>query len=237
MDNNPIWLNDELGDIANEKGKQPTYTAQSGDNLTKIAKKYNTTVEQITKWNNIKDPDKIKVGQVLKVGPAPSQNSKPKPKTAGSDNSVTLKGQKIVADVETQAGGVQLSSTNTIKKGNSNITTTVNINTKKITSTSLKLSNNTKITMSTSGDLTFGNNYYQVGNTKNGGIILNINIPTTLSSEPSSTYNVKLTVNPEPFIKMGEIIKHDVDYLFKWFDNSQNSNGIFTPPWFYYAIP
>ena len=78
MDNNPIWLNDELGDIANGKGKQPTYTAQSGDNLTKIAKKYNTTVEQIAKWNNIKDPDKIKVGQVLKVGPAPSQNSKPK---------------------------------------------------------------------------------------------------------------------------------------------------------------
>ena len=80
MDNNPIWLNDELGDIANEKGKQPTYTAQSGDNLTKIAKKYNTTVDQIVKWNNIKKPDEIQVGQVLKVGPAPTQNSKPKPK-------------------------------------------------------------------------------------------------------------------------------------------------------------
>ena len=81
MDNNPIWLNDELGDIANEKGKQPTYTAQSGDNLTKIAKKYNTTVDQIVKWNNIKKPNEIQVGQVLKVGPAPTQNSKPKPKT------------------------------------------------------------------------------------------------------------------------------------------------------------
>jgi LysM repeat protein len=84
MDNNPIWLNDELGDVANgggDKGKQPTYTVHSGDNLTKIAKKYNTTVEQIVKWNNIPDPNKIKVGQVIKVGPKPTQNSKPKPKT------------------------------------------------------------------------------------------------------------------------------------------------------------
>jgi murein DD-endopeptidase MepM/ murein hydrolase activator NlpD len=93
MDNNPIWLNDELGDIANGKGKQPTYTAQSGDNLTKIAKKYNTTVEQIVKWNNIKKPNEIKVGQVLKVGPSPSQNSKPKPSSNKIENKKSQQNQ------------------------------------------------------------------------------------------------------------------------------------------------
>jgi LysM repeat protein len=78
MDNNPIWFNDVLGDVANGDGKnkQPTHTVQSGDNLTKIAKKYNTTVDEIAKRNGIKDVNKIKVGQVLKVGPVPTQNTK-----------------------------------------------------------------------------------------------------------------------------------------------------------------
>lgn len=44
-----------------------TYTVKSGDNLTKIAKKFNTTVDAIAVKNNIKDVNKIYVGQVLKV--------------------------------------------------------------------------------------------------------------------------------------------------------------------------
>ena len=41
---------------------------ESDDNLTNIAKKYNTTVDQIVKWNNLKDPDLIIVNQMLKIG-------------------------------------------------------------------------------------------------------------------------------------------------------------------------
>lgn len=44
-----------------------TYTVQKGDNLTKIAKSYNTTVSQIVNQNNIEDVNKIQVGQQLQM--------------------------------------------------------------------------------------------------------------------------------------------------------------------------
>lgn len=44
-----------------------TYTVKSGDTLSAIAKKYGTTVQQLASINNIPDPNKIYVGQVLKL--------------------------------------------------------------------------------------------------------------------------------------------------------------------------
>lgn len=44
-----------------------TYTVQKGDTLTKIAKKYDTTVAKLKTANNIKDANKIYTGQVLKI--------------------------------------------------------------------------------------------------------------------------------------------------------------------------
>ena len=46
------------------------YIVEKGDNLTKIAKRFNTTVNQLVSWNDIKNPDLIYVGQKLKVGVA-----------------------------------------------------------------------------------------------------------------------------------------------------------------------
>lgn len=43
------------------------YTVQKGDTLTSIAAKYNTTVKEIAAKNNIKNPNKIYVGQNLYV--------------------------------------------------------------------------------------------------------------------------------------------------------------------------
>lgn len=43
------------------------YTVKRGDNLTKIAAKYGTTVSQLVAWNNIKNPNRIYVGQVFRV--------------------------------------------------------------------------------------------------------------------------------------------------------------------------
>ena len=43
------------------------YVVKKGDTLSKIAKKYKTTVKQIAKWNNIKNVNVIKVGQKLRV--------------------------------------------------------------------------------------------------------------------------------------------------------------------------
>ena len=43
------------------------YTVQKNDNLTKIAKKYGTTVNQLVAWNNIANPNLIYTGQKLRV--------------------------------------------------------------------------------------------------------------------------------------------------------------------------
>lgn len=62
-----------IQDIVNEKlgiTKKPVveyYTVQKGDNLTKIAKKYGTTVNQLVSWNGIKNKNLIYAGQKLRV--------------------------------------------------------------------------------------------------------------------------------------------------------------------------
>ena len=43
-----------------------TYTVVGGDTLTGIAIKLNTSVKSLVSLNNIKDPDKLKIGQVLR---------------------------------------------------------------------------------------------------------------------------------------------------------------------------
>lgn len=43
------------------------YIVKKGDNLTKIANKYNTTVKQLVLWNNLVNPNIIVVGQKLRV--------------------------------------------------------------------------------------------------------------------------------------------------------------------------
>lgn len=63
----------EVQDIVNKKlgvSNQPKveyYTVVRGDNLTKIAKKYGTTVNQLVKWNGIKNKNLIYAGQKLRV--------------------------------------------------------------------------------------------------------------------------------------------------------------------------
>ena len=49
------------------KKETKTYKVKSGDTLSEIAKKYNTTVDSLVKKNNIKDKNLIYVGQVLKI--------------------------------------------------------------------------------------------------------------------------------------------------------------------------
>ncbi|MCQ6275741.1 LysM peptidoglycan-binding domain-containing protein [Bacillus sp. V3B] len=43
------------------------YTIKSGDNLSNIAKKYGTTVNQLVSWNNIKNKNVIYAGQKIRV--------------------------------------------------------------------------------------------------------------------------------------------------------------------------
>ena len=62
---------DEVQAIVNSKSSSTssttTYTVKSGDTLSAIAKKYNTTVSKLVSLNNIADANKIYVGQVLKI--------------------------------------------------------------------------------------------------------------------------------------------------------------------------
>ena len=50
-----------------QETKDSEYIVKKGDTLTKIAKKYKTTVKELVSKNNIKDKNKIYVGQVLKI--------------------------------------------------------------------------------------------------------------------------------------------------------------------------
>jgi GH25 family lysozyme M1 (1,4-beta-N-acetylmuramidase) len=47
--------------------KEITYTVKAGDTLSGIAKKYNTTYQELARKNNIANPNKIYVGQVIKI--------------------------------------------------------------------------------------------------------------------------------------------------------------------------
>ena len=71
------------------------YTVVSGDNLTKIAKKYGTTVAQLVSWNNIADPNKIKVGQRLIVRKDSTPTPTPTPTPSGSYKVTDAQMQKM----------------------------------------------------------------------------------------------------------------------------------------------
>jgi N-acetylmuramoyl-L-alanine amidase len=49
-----------------------TYTVAKGDNLSKIAKKFGTTVDAIVQANAIKKRNQIRIGAVLKLPPPPA---------------------------------------------------------------------------------------------------------------------------------------------------------------------
>lgn len=67
----------------NTSGSAKTYTVRSGDNLGKIAQKYNVSVTQLKKWNKLSSST-IRAGQKLKV-------SSPYTATASSTASTTVK--------------------------------------------------------------------------------------------------------------------------------------------------
>ncbi|MBO7197484.1 MAG: transglycosylase SLT domain-containing protein [Tidjanibacter sp.] len=72
MGKDTIYLAEYMSPRKN--GEMPTFVidskihkVKSGENLSAIARKYGVTVKQICKWNNIKDPSKIRVGQKLEI--------------------------------------------------------------------------------------------------------------------------------------------------------------------------
>ena len=66
MANEKIMMSDEQMDKINGGTILP-YRVQQGDSLAEIAKKYNVTVEQLLKWNDIEEDAILSVGQLLKI--------------------------------------------------------------------------------------------------------------------------------------------------------------------------
>lgn len=58
-------------------GSTGTYTVRPGDTLSAIAGRYHTTYQQLAKINGIADPNKIQVGQVIRLGSSGSAPSAP----------------------------------------------------------------------------------------------------------------------------------------------------------------
>lgn len=46
-------------------GSKIPYLIQKGDTLSEIAEDFKVSVDDICKWNNINDPNKIEVGQKI----------------------------------------------------------------------------------------------------------------------------------------------------------------------------
>ena len=66
-DVNLIYAGNTLKIPKNKQENYITYKIKKGDTLTKIAKKYNTTVKKLAEFNNIKDVNKIYAGNTLKI--------------------------------------------------------------------------------------------------------------------------------------------------------------------------
>ena len=66
MEMDKVAMNDELMNEVTGGSVLP-YVVQAGDTLGALAKKYNVTLEQLMKWNNIKNPDILTVGQHLVI--------------------------------------------------------------------------------------------------------------------------------------------------------------------------
>lgn len=67
-DPNKIYPGQQIRIPGSSQSSNPIYyTVVTGDNLTKIANRYGTTVNQLVAWNNIANPNLIYPGQKLRV--------------------------------------------------------------------------------------------------------------------------------------------------------------------------
>lgn len=93
-----------------------TYTVKSGDTLSEIANRSGVSVDNLVKWNNIKNKNLINVGQILKLK-APA-TAKPQPKPSGK--TYTVKSGDTLSEIAAKHGMTtnQLANLNGIKNVN-----------------------------------------------------------------------------------------------------------------------
>src|SRR5207253_289201 len=75
----PLTIGSLIGLALASSAGVGSYTVRPGDSLSVVAKRLGTTVVALAKANGIVDPDRVKVGQVLKLSPAAAPTSKGEP--------------------------------------------------------------------------------------------------------------------------------------------------------------
>ncbi len=73
---------------ADNAGKPGYYTVKPGDTLIRIGLDHGQGAKDIARWNGIENPNRIEVGQVLRIEPPPASGAVTKPVLAGSANPV-----------------------------------------------------------------------------------------------------------------------------------------------------
>ena len=96
--NNPIQLIDLNGEGPSDPVK---HTVKKGETLTSISKKCGVSVNDLVKLNNLKDPNKIQIGQVLKINPEVDFSNNPE---GGYRNYANSKGVNIETDYIARIG-------------------------------------------------------------------------------------------------------------------------------------
>lgn len=56
-----------------QTSSEPFYRVRPGDNLTAIARRFGVRVSDLVAWNQLADPDRLSVGQILMVTPPPTR--------------------------------------------------------------------------------------------------------------------------------------------------------------------
>lgn len=87
-----------------KNGSYTTYTVKAGDNLTKIAAAFNTTVDELVKLNNIKDKNLIVVGQKINIPQSEPREYIKLPASAKSWLVYKLNRPAVAADTRNHAG-------------------------------------------------------------------------------------------------------------------------------------
>lgn len=98
-----------------------TYTVKSGDNLSDIAARFNTSWQNLANINKISNPNRIYVGQVLKLSANSSNPVAPsQPQHAASVNSYTVKSGDTLSGIAAKLGTTtnSLSSLNHLSNPN-----------------------------------------------------------------------------------------------------------------------
>lgn len=88
-------------------GATTTYKIKPGDNLTKIAKEYNTTVEELVKLNNIANPNLIIAGADLIV---PTPDGKPSAEALAAQEEAIAKAKAALAESQAKAAAADFAA-------------------------------------------------------------------------------------------------------------------------------